>query len=229
MFLLLFKPNSDSFSNLEIINTTYLMKESVPGKVDEKATQLHAIASLKVLLDATKPQRGAATSSAANHVKINLKETTLSRPNGNIDAALETVSFFFVYECVEISRLQLIALLIGTGGRRARSSQHGMAIRNERSHNLLARRTNHLSIVVNTPRHENSPRQEILSHHFSRFHRMDRHLLLSHGVVGNGHWWYCEYSTRSKWLIWLNLIFSLSYSRKIINCIFTTFPYRWWV
>ena len=26
------------------------------GKVDEKATQLHAIASLKVLLDATKPQ-----------------------------------------------------------------------------------------------------------------------------------------------------------------------------
>ena len=27
-----------------------------PGKVDEKATQLHAIASLKVLLDATKPQ-----------------------------------------------------------------------------------------------------------------------------------------------------------------------------
>lgn len=67
------------------------MKESVPGKVDEKATQLHAIASLKVLLDATKPQRGAATSSAANHVKINLKETTLSRPNGSIDAALETV------------------------------------------------------------------------------------------------------------------------------------------
>jgi solute carrier family 24 (sodium/potassium/calcium exchanger), member 2 len=59
--------------------------------VDEKATQLHAIASLKVLLDATKPQRGAATSSAANHVKINLKETTLGRPNGNIDAALDSV------------------------------------------------------------------------------------------------------------------------------------------
>ncbi|CAB3369652.1 Hypothetical predicted protein [Cloeon dipterum] len=35
------------------------------GKVDEKATQLHAIASLKVLLDATKPQNGAA--SMANH------------------------------------------------------------------------------------------------------------------------------------------------------------------
>lgn len=70
------------------------MEESVPGKVDEKATQLHAIASLKVLLDATKPQRGAATSSAANHVKINLKETTLGRPNGNIDATLDSVSGF---------------------------------------------------------------------------------------------------------------------------------------
>jgi hypothetical protein len=80
----LFKP--------QIINMRYLMEDSVPGKVDEKATQLHAIASLKVLLDATKPQRGAATSSAANHVKINLKETTLGRPNGNIDAALDSVS-----------------------------------------------------------------------------------------------------------------------------------------
>ncbi|XP_055713698.1 sodium/potassium/calcium exchanger Nckx30C isoform X2 [Phlebotomus papatasi] len=62
------------------------------GKVDEKATQLHAIASLKVLLDATKPQRGAATSTAANHVKINLKETTLAsdRPNGNIDTRLDS-------------------------------------------------------------------------------------------------------------------------------------------
>jgi hypothetical protein len=38
--------------------------------VDEKATQLHAIASLKVLLDATKPQNGAATTSAANHVTM---------------------------------------------------------------------------------------------------------------------------------------------------------------
>ncbi|XP_055849274.1 sodium/potassium/calcium exchanger Nckx30C isoform X4 [Episyrphus balteatus] len=63
------------------------------GKVDEKATQLHAIASLKVLLDATKPQRGGATTSAANHVKINLKETTLAdRPNGNIDTTLESPS-----------------------------------------------------------------------------------------------------------------------------------------
>jgi len=32
--------------------------EFANGKVDEKATQLHAIASLKVLLDATKPQNG---------------------------------------------------------------------------------------------------------------------------------------------------------------------------
>lgn len=64
------------------------------GKVDEKATQLHAIASLKVLLDATKPQRGAATSTAANNVRINYKETTLvgDRPNGNIDTTLDSVS-----------------------------------------------------------------------------------------------------------------------------------------
>jgi solute carrier family 24 (sodium/potassium/calcium exchanger), member 2 len=61
--------------------------------VDEKATQLHAIASLKVLLDATKPQRGAATTSAANHMQVNLKETALAvdRPNGNIGTTLDTV------------------------------------------------------------------------------------------------------------------------------------------
>lgn len=56
----------------------------VPGKVDEKATQLHAIASLKVLLDATKPHNGAASTSAANHVEKSL-ETQLaaqSEPNG---------------------------------------------------------------------------------------------------------------------------------------------------
>ncbi|XP_020800496.1 sodium/potassium/calcium exchanger Nckx30C isoform X7 [Drosophila serrata] len=68
-----------------------LHDDDVPGKVDEKATQLHAIASLKVLLDATKPQRGGATTSAANHVKINLKETTIGdRPNGNIDTTLDS-------------------------------------------------------------------------------------------------------------------------------------------
>lgn len=49
--------------------------------MDEKATQLHAIASLKVLLDATKPQNGAATSSAANHVSSAVKvETALAPP-----------------------------------------------------------------------------------------------------------------------------------------------------
>lgn len=56
------------------------------GKVDEKATQLHAIASLKVLLDATKPHNGAASTSAANHVGGlgALSETRLSvdQPNG---------------------------------------------------------------------------------------------------------------------------------------------------
>jgi hypothetical protein len=100
LFKLSVQSDSESFSNLKIINVKYLMEDSVPGKVDEKATQLHAIASLKVLLDATKPQRGAATSSAANHVKINLKETTLGRPNGNIDATLDSVSGFrcFVVE-----------------------------------------------------------------------------------------------------------------------------------
>lgn len=66
----------------------------IAGKVDEKATQLHAIASLKVLLDATKPQRGTATSTAANNVKINFKETTFDRPNGNIDTTLDSVSHF---------------------------------------------------------------------------------------------------------------------------------------
>lgn len=73
------------------------MEDIVPGKVDEKATQLHAIASLKVLLDATKPQRGAATSSAANHVKVNLKETSLGRPNGSIDATLDSVSDLIIF------------------------------------------------------------------------------------------------------------------------------------
>lgn len=50
--------------------------------MDEKATQLHAIASLRVLLDATKPQRGAATTSAANHVSVNLRETKLAADEG---------------------------------------------------------------------------------------------------------------------------------------------------
>ncbi|XP_063905787.1 sodium/potassium/calcium exchanger Nckx30C isoform X2 [Zophobas morio] len=56
------------------------------GKVDEKATQLHAIASLKVLLDATKPQNGAATSSAANHVSAAAaKQETMLAPSSIAD------------------------------------------------------------------------------------------------------------------------------------------------
>ncbi|XP_044265950.1 sodium/potassium/calcium exchanger Nckx30C isoform X2 [Tribolium madens] len=55
------------------------------GKVDEKATQLHAIASLKVLLDATKPQNGAATSSAANHVTTAAKQETMLAPSSIAD------------------------------------------------------------------------------------------------------------------------------------------------
>jgi sodium/potassium/calcium exchanger 2 len=76
--------------------------------VDEKATQLHAIASLKVLLDATKPHNGAATTSAANHVSVAQRleneknqETQLAamqeQPNGvasglEDSAAVDTVS-----------------------------------------------------------------------------------------------------------------------------------------
>ncbi|XP_066584481.1 sodium/potassium/calcium exchanger Nckx30C isoform X2 [Prorops nasuta] len=51
--------------------------QSRAGKVDEKATQLHAIASLKVLLDATRPHNGAATSSAAHYSGTSSRETTL--------------------------------------------------------------------------------------------------------------------------------------------------------
>ncbi|XP_026279156.2 sodium/potassium/calcium exchanger Nckx30C isoform X3 [Frankliniella occidentalis] len=63
------------------------------GKVDEKATQLHAIASLKVLLDATKPHNGAASTSAANHVGT-LSETRLSvdQPNGILGGPLNDQS-----------------------------------------------------------------------------------------------------------------------------------------
>lgn len=56
--------------------------------MDEKATQLHAIASLKVLLDATKPQNGSSSATAANHVTMTSQlsqETRLAvseQPNG---------------------------------------------------------------------------------------------------------------------------------------------------
>lgn len=58
-----------------------ITRSYISGKVDEKATQLHAIASLKVLLDATKPQNGAATSSAANHVTTTAKQETMLAPS----------------------------------------------------------------------------------------------------------------------------------------------------
>lgn len=86
------------------------------GKVDEKATQLHAIASLKVLLDATKPHNGKATSSAANHISAIKQETMLTpsniadMPNGvanaltdiNLEAVSNKVFFlhFYVYICI---------------------------------------------------------------------------------------------------------------------------------
>ncbi|XP_053993842.1 sodium/potassium/calcium exchanger Nckx30C isoform X6 [Hylaeus volcanicus] len=53
------------------------------GKVDEKATQLHAIASLKALLDATRPHNGAATSTAAHYSGAASKETTLQLQQGS--------------------------------------------------------------------------------------------------------------------------------------------------
>lgn len=53
------------------------------GKVDEKATQLHAIASLKVLLDATRPHNGAATSTAAHYSGASSRETTLQLQQGS--------------------------------------------------------------------------------------------------------------------------------------------------
>ncbi|KAG8222999.1 hypothetical protein J437_LFUL000707 [Ladona fulva] len=56
------------------ITSSNLQIALVDGKVDEKATQLHAIASLKVLLDATKPPANGATTAsstipgAPNHI-----------------------------------------------------------------------------------------------------------------------------------------------------------------
>lgn len=70
------------------------------GKVDEKATQLHAIASLKVLLEATRPTAGGAGATAARHSAVSAaqaKETPLDLPNGGLADiqldAIEEVSF----------------------------------------------------------------------------------------------------------------------------------------
>lgn len=64
-----------------------------PGKVDEKATQLHAIASLKVLLEATRPTAGGAGAAAAKHsAAAAAKETTLDLPNGGLaDVQLDAI------------------------------------------------------------------------------------------------------------------------------------------
>lgn len=72
--------------NIFVLTTTSVFKKHIfSGKVDEKATQLHAIASLKVLLDATKPQNGAATSSAANHISTASKQETMLAPSSIVD------------------------------------------------------------------------------------------------------------------------------------------------
>lgn len=62
-FSLLILPKSQdeiNWKSLFFVLSSFLLPNFsfVVGKVDEKATQLHAIASLKVLLDATKPNRG---------------------------------------------------------------------------------------------------------------------------------------------------------------------------
>ncbi|CAG5015121.1 unnamed protein product [Parnassius apollo] len=65
------------------------------GKVDEKATQLHAIASLKVLLEATRPTAGGAGATAARHSALTAaqaKETPLDLPNGGLaDVQLDAI------------------------------------------------------------------------------------------------------------------------------------------
>ncbi|XP_045502287.1 sodium/potassium/calcium exchanger Nckx30C isoform X2 [Colias croceus] len=62
------------------------------GKVDEKATQLHAIASLKVLLEATKPTAGGAGAAAAKNAAATAKETPLDLPNGGLaDVQLDVI------------------------------------------------------------------------------------------------------------------------------------------
>lgn len=115
----------------------------VAGKVDEKATQLHAIASLKVLLDATKPQNNGAAA-MANHAggsaggssstaKIDMggssrgqQETALAgaadQPNGVIgqEEGADPVSRppaaqigFFNFSCYFFSLLCLFSVFVG--------------------------------------------------------------------------------------------------------------------
>lgn len=68
--------------------------------MDEKATQLHAIASLKVLLEATRPTAGGAGAAAARHsaAVAQAKETQLDLPNGGIaDVQLDAIEEVGLY------------------------------------------------------------------------------------------------------------------------------------
>ncbi|KAH1007549.1 hypothetical protein HUJ04_004769 [Dendroctonus ponderosae] len=95
--------------------------QRVSRKVDEKATQLHAIASLKVLLDATRPQNGAATSSAASYVAtatLDKQETALApsslssnMPNG-VPNALGDITMDAISYKLKIVLKSFIALLL---------------------------------------------------------------------------------------------------------------------
>ncbi|XP_038211464.1 sodium/potassium/calcium exchanger Nckx30C isoform X3 [Zerene cesonia] len=77
-----------------MIHTIDPMHDGELGKVDEKATQLHAIASLKVLLEATKPTAGGAGAAAAKNAAASAqaKETPLDLPNGGLaDVQLDAI------------------------------------------------------------------------------------------------------------------------------------------
>ncbi|XP_037961860.2 sodium/potassium/calcium exchanger Nckx30C isoform X3 [Plutella xylostella] len=79
-----------------MIHTIDPMHDGELGKVDEKATQLHAIASLKVLLEATRPAPGGAGAAAARHsaatASTQAKETPLDLPNGGVaDIQLDAI------------------------------------------------------------------------------------------------------------------------------------------
>ncbi|XP_045777711.1 sodium/potassium/calcium exchanger Nckx30C isoform X3 [Maniola jurtina] len=77
-----------------MIHTIDPMHDGELGKVDEKATQLHAIASLKVLLEATKPTAGGAGAAAARNsaAAAQAKETPLDLPNGGLaDVQLDAI------------------------------------------------------------------------------------------------------------------------------------------
>ncbi|XP_034835302.1 sodium/potassium/calcium exchanger Nckx30C isoform X4 [Maniola hyperantus] len=77
-----------------MIHTIDPMHDGELGKVDEKATQLHAIASLRVLLEATKPTAGGAGAAAARNsaAAAQAKETPLDLPNGGLaDVQLDVI------------------------------------------------------------------------------------------------------------------------------------------